>query len=225
MRIQAASHGNTDAKERLEALDGPAPSALSRVEHEAHIDNKLQRKRTQAKMLSDREGRANRHPSNGGGSAQKPAAADLSRKRTMRLVEETAGPSAGKADGPRRGRRSMIPEGSEASMASNATARQGSRDRIPSGPASYRQNSGYSLSETYATPTGLTSTPPPAHPPAPQSRPSLGPPGQSNTPSNLSGGSSAASSSTTSENKKVYNTFAEMGFQPQKKDEKECVIC
>jgi TPR repeat protein len=77
---KAASHGNDDAKERLEALAGPDPNTLSRTQHEAHVDTQLQRKRTEAKMLSDRrsmrvKGRTSSAGSQGGDRPSFPAAA------------------------------------------------------------------------------------------------------------------------------------------------------
>ncbi|MCO5565487.1 hypothetical protein L7F22_019160 [Adiantum nelumboides] len=111
---RAASHGNKDAQDRLDALAGPEPNALSRTQHEAHIDTKLQRKRTEAKMLSDRrsqvssaKGQSVKPPSmpqpqttpasNTPGLTQQPPiqqrptqppSRDLRRKQTMRMVEE-----------------------------------------------------------------------------------------------------------------------------------------
>lgn len=58
---KAAAHGNTDATQRLEELSSSSgPRALSRKEHEAHLDTKLQRKHTAAQMKSTREGRGQR---------------------------------------------------------------------------------------------------------------------------------------------------------------------
>jgi len=50
---QAAGHGNEDAKQRLDALQQSNPAALNRTDHDAHLENKLVRKRTQAKVRSD----------------------------------------------------------------------------------------------------------------------------------------------------------------------------
>ena len=46
--FQAVEHGNTDAPARLTALSHPAPQALSRVQHDNITNDKLVRKRTQA---------------------------------------------------------------------------------------------------------------------------------------------------------------------------------
>ncbi|GAA5928207.1 uncharacterized protein JCM15063_003820 [Sporobolomyces koalae] len=52
---RAASHGNDDAKKRLDALDKANPELLNRTDHEQHVDTKLVRKRTAAKLRSDEE--------------------------------------------------------------------------------------------------------------------------------------------------------------------------
>lgn len=52
---QAATHGNDDAKKRLDALDKTNPELLNRADHEQHVDTKLVRKRTQAKIRSDEQ--------------------------------------------------------------------------------------------------------------------------------------------------------------------------
>ncbi|KAG5343090.1 hypothetical protein C0989_000080 [Termitomyces sp. Mn162] len=52
----AQSHGNNDASERLTALSQPSPSALSRQQHDTITENKLVRKRTQAKQRSETQG-------------------------------------------------------------------------------------------------------------------------------------------------------------------------
>ncbi|KAJ6492987.1 hypothetical protein C8R45DRAFT_1135818 [Mycena sanguinolenta] len=55
---KASAHGNADATERLRALAQSVPQALSRTEHDALTGDKLVRKRTQARIRSDREGGA-----------------------------------------------------------------------------------------------------------------------------------------------------------------------
>ncbi|PWN43183.1 hypothetical protein IE81DRAFT_365994 [Ceraceosorus guamensis] len=262
---RAATQGNTDAKERIEALDGPAPAVLSRVEHEAQIDAKLVRKRTEAKMLSDRAGRGRAQGGNnagvaaqgntsgrsgeaggavgGGGGGGRQAAHDLSRKRTMRMVEETTGAPISQAGG--RGRRAGRQSESAAvpSIPSGPTQQQG---RLPQQqqqqhggaappPATNqpgRHGSGYSLAETYAP----TATPPrnnaplpaqqrpsyPSQQPSSSARPSAGRP-SAGPPQDLSGPNSGTPSKAPV---KVYESFQEMGFAPTKaKDDEKCVIC
>ncbi|KAK1219387.1 hypothetical protein PQX77_017912 [Marasmius sp. AFHP31] len=50
---KAAGHGNTDAADRLAALQQPTPQSLSRAEHDNITENKLVRTRTQAKQKSE----------------------------------------------------------------------------------------------------------------------------------------------------------------------------
>jgi len=50
---RASDHGNSDAIDRLAALNQPSPQALSRQEHDTITEAKLIRKRTQAKQRSD----------------------------------------------------------------------------------------------------------------------------------------------------------------------------
>ncbi|PWN47968.1 HCP-like protein [Violaceomyces palustris] len=252
---KAAAHDNADAKERLNALEGPSPNSLSRTEHEAHVDVKLQRKRTQAKIKSDREGRGSFKASDPHSTGSAPGVpSDLSRRRTMRMVEEVA-------DGGRRaGRRGAITEASESHLPPIAGGRQ-RQDRISSGTkpsAPGRHGSGYSLSDIYpaAPPPSTGSQFPQSQPqgiPHTPARQQMGMPshlsnspaaatatshqqqhpavpgsgtGSNNGTPNKKPGSSGSSTSVTGppEKKVVYNTFAEMGFQPQKQQEKDCTI-
>jgi len=50
---RASDHGNSDAIDRLSALNQPSPQALSRQEHDTITEAKLIRKRTQAKQRSE----------------------------------------------------------------------------------------------------------------------------------------------------------------------------
>lgn len=52
---QAASHGNVDARDRLDALGTSEANVLSRTDHESQIDQKLVRKRTQAQSRSNEQ--------------------------------------------------------------------------------------------------------------------------------------------------------------------------
>jgi hypothetical protein len=53
--FQAAGHGNEDAQGRIDALQQSNPEALNRNDHDAHVETKLVRKRTQAKLRSDEQ--------------------------------------------------------------------------------------------------------------------------------------------------------------------------
>ncbi|KAK0554985.1 hypothetical protein OC846_001842 [Tilletia horrida] len=103
---KAASHGSTDAKERLDELAKPQPRQVSRQEHQAHVDAKLIRKRTQAQTRSDKLGRSptggpppappgpQQQPATQGQAAARPAGqnqsnpVEISRRRTMRMVDD-----------------------------------------------------------------------------------------------------------------------------------------
>ncbi|GAA5989578.1 hypothetical protein JCM10908_000538 [Rhodotorula pacifica] len=52
---RAASHGNTDAKGRLDALKRSSQAALSRTDHDSNIETRLVRKRTQAQTRSEEQ--------------------------------------------------------------------------------------------------------------------------------------------------------------------------
>ncbi|BGP15894.1 hypothetical protein JCM10213_003677 [Rhodosporidiobolus nylandii] len=79
---RAAGHGNDDAKNRLGALEQSNPETLNRTDHDAHVETKLVRKRTQAKMRSDEQreraaaaklAQSLQGPNLGGGSSAPPA--------------------------------------------------------------------------------------------------------------------------------------------------------
>ncbi|GJJ14818.1 hypothetical protein Clacol_009086 [Clathrus columnatus] len=54
---KAIAHGNPDAPDRLAALSQPSPHALSRTEHEKITDDRLVRRRSQAKATAEAAGR------------------------------------------------------------------------------------------------------------------------------------------------------------------------
>lgn len=55
MCAQAASHGNTDATGRLDALKRSSQAALNRTDHDSNIETRLVRKRTQAQNRSEEQ--------------------------------------------------------------------------------------------------------------------------------------------------------------------------
>lgn len=270
---KAAAKDNADAKERLQALQSPQALGLSRQQHEAVMDDKLVRKRTQAKMLSDREGRSpmseqdqyfgpdasaaassrkpsggmsnNVHVSNGHLAPTGGNNLELSRKKTMKMVQETAAgrrrPNYGYEGRP--GRDAGVPpmpSGPPLSQqqqqqqpprpnmpATTATASAaGHGGRIPSSsytvqPPRIRPVAGYPQTEVRpAPPSSNPSTAPSSYSTAHPAASSVHPPSSSTTSNNTSAATSSAS-----EDKKPYNTFAEMGFAPQKQKKEECVIC
>lgn len=256
---RAASHGNKDAQERLDALAGPEPNALSRTQHEAHIDTKLQRKRTEAKMLSDRRTQLSdakgqtakpsppmpqpqSNPSgNGSGTAQLPApqrptqppSRDLRRKQTMKMVEDVVA-----------NRRPMpVPESrvttpapmSSSAYHSSATSTppvSASPNRVNNAvrparppPAKAPMPGQASVSNLPGPPRRGSGTPQPIRP-APKMGASPQKPTNYNTSEPNKANIPVKSSGTMGPDKKVYETFGEMGFAPQStKEDKDCVIC
>ncbi|KAE8265950.1 hypothetical protein A4X09_0g6396 [Tilletia walkeri] len=165
---KAATHGNSDAQERLDDLAKPQPHELNRNDHQAHIDAKLVRKRTQAQIKSDNAGRSNgpsgaSHPSNGGG--QHKQAVDVSRRQTMKMVD--AYTSIGR---PGPGLPAPWSEATASPTSSNGNRRQGrqeasmpnmhvpntlhrplsaSASSVNSSVSQGQHGAGYSLSESY----------------------------------------------------------------------------
>ena len=250
---KAAAKDNADAQERLQALQGPQALGLSRQQHEAVMDDKLVRKRTQAKMLSDREGRSPlTEPDQYFGSdaaARRPAgnapmqtgngrlaaapggnALELSRKKTMRMVEETAAgrrrPNYGYEGRP--GRDTVpppMPNGASAGPTSSkpsarptaAPSAGGHGTRIPSASYASQGPSRHGVARPSAGPG-----PAPAASSSASSHPTSQPASSSVHPSSSN---TSAATFAASDDKKPYNTFAEMGFAPQKPKKEECVIC
>lgn len=249
---KASARGSSDAKERLNALAGPEPESLSRKQHEARVDTQLQRKRTEAKMMSDRRARANASegrqanvsstlaPTMPAGPTKPnppsianappprapsapPPSMDLRRKKTMRMVEELAG------RGPSQGYRPEIasapppPQMPVAASPVQANLQSSSPKRRPAvnqlaRPAQPPAESNYpSRLTTPGPPRRGSATPSPM--PTPPIRPTM-PSTPADTPT--SGRSSAnkagipvQSAPSMGPDKKVYETFGEMGFNSQ----------
>lgn len=216
---RAAGRGNNDAQERLNALAGPEPAGLSRQQHEVHVDTQLQRKRTEAKMLSDKRtkqfnpkapnGKAMATPpvksppsaptraDGGPSSAAQNISSDLRRKNTMRMVEEVAGP-------PRRG----APPNSQFVRPNRPPAAPpmpvpSTRPMPPAQPPTQRP---------IARPAPAVSARPPP-PPSPRPVPRPRPPPTDNKPKKDIPVKSSASMGA---DDKVYETFGEMGFASAK---------
>lgn len=234
---KAAAKDNADAKERLQALQGPQALGLSRKQHEAVMDDKLVRKRTQAKMLSDREGRSpvvEHDQYIGGSSGQRkpsgPAAAssstarpavtsnknnhlELSRKKTMKMVEETAAgrrrPNYGSSAQPPMPSAPVAapPPLPQPRPAASGAVSQTHAGRLPSGtyPSTQpgRHGKGYTLNDS--APISSAPSSHSSHPP-------------------LSTANTSTTITSSEDSKKPYNTFAEMGFAPQKPKKEECII-
>ncbi|TKY84729.1 hypothetical protein EX895_005809 [Sporisorium graminicola] len=241
---KAAAKDNADAKERLQALQGPQALGLSRKQHEAVMDDKLVRKRTQAKMLSDREGRSpmvehdqyNGSSSNGGtNNGQRrpsgPAAAsnnniarptatgnknnhlELSRKKTMKMVEETAAgrrrPNYGSTSAQQPAMPSApvaVPPAQPRPVAPTGAVPPTHAGRLASGTQGSSQPGRHGPGQTLNHSAPASS--------APSSHSASQPPSTSNT----------TASTSSDDSKKPYNTFAEMGFAPQKPKKEECIV-
>jgi len=242
---KASSHGNNDAKERLTALEGPTPATLSRSQHEVHVDTQLVRKRTEAKMMSDRKTRAAAKENRIGNGSNGPSrgqptpleqpqmpSMDLRRKKTMRMVEETAKTGRGvaaaappPAKGMERGnpvdwdRRNSAPNVNTARPVLPPTrlampVNGSGPPRMPSpGPgANQFSNSRPPPSSPIRGPNnnnnnnGIYSSP---------GRPNVPGPGPPNLAQN-GGGIAVKAPSSTDSQKQVYETFGEMGIRSGK---------
>lgn len=275
---RAGAQGNPDAKERLAALAEPNGLALSRKQHEAHVDTQLQRKRTEAKMLSD--GRRRRHsggsvanastapptPAMPGAMPLTPqqehpptASKDLQRRRTMRMVEEVANYP--------QGRRSSAPQTQEQPMPTAYSGNQNARlaSVAPNTPPMFSEPFAHaSQSHSTARPQNSRPSTAPQHiknaalpppPPSPSRHPRQppsaasgredgsgsssssssrirntsdfsGPTAASNGSSSGGGGIPVAPAPTKGPDKRVYETFNEMGIKTRKaSDDKDCVVC
>ncbi|SNX85092.1 related to SKT5 - protoplast regeneration and killer toxin resistance protein [Melanopsichium pennsylvanicum] len=272
---KAAAKDNADAKERLQALQEPQALGLSRQQHEAVMDDKLVRKRTLAKMLSDREGRnpilehqeylgPDATAAAGGGLSGASTSnakhgrlahtggnqLELSRKKTMKMVEETAAgrrrPNYG-YEGRPGGRDTINAAASSMTNVASHPIVQPQPRPVAAPSASDQQNGGHVASGTHpstSTTLGRHTAASNMYNARPPQAPTSSIPTSSSTSSNAtwshatahsaaysvnaaSSNTSAATSleSTGPEDKKPYNTFAEMGFAPQKPKKEECVIC
>lgn len=253
---RAASHGNKDAQDRLDALAGPEPNALSRTQHEAHIDTKLQRKRTEAKMLSDRRTQVSNSKgqnvmpppmpqpqstsaSNSSAPSQpqqrpsQPPSRDLRRKQTMRMVEDVVANRRPMPVPESRGTTPIPSSGynSTASSTPPVTASPNRGNNVRSArppPGKSPMPNQMPVPSIPGPPRRGSGTPQPVRPPqasgtgsSPQksaNHNTSAPPSKANIP--------VKSSGTMGPDKKVYETFGEMGFSSQStKDDKDCVIC
>lgn len=200
---KAASHGNTDAKERLNALAGPSPTTMSRTQHESHIDVQLQRKRTEAKMKSDRRSQVLaaqdwRYQQGTGPKIaqqmpmkQNIPSMDLRRRTTMMMVEQTA----------KRDRNVQRPARGSNGSYSNGKPLPSSSTSIPNGNGSPRPQSNHPSAGSSQQPK--RAAPGPARDSARIGRDS---PTASPKPS------TSARNSDVSQKPTSYETFGEMGF-------------
>jgi TPR repeat protein len=262
---RSAAQGNADAQDRLTALAGSKDAAVSRSQYEAELDSQMTRGHTAARNLSIREGRgrrgAGRRPvdataasisiegglqsvnlADDGAAAAYPGAAapqELSRKRTLRMVNELAttqqphhaSPASGRSTPSYNQPRSRVGSSSDQpALASPGQIHQqrAGINRTPS-PSGRRANG---TSGPYVTP------PPPQQ--RMQSNPGTlltpGTPEQrdlGNRQGRRGSAATAASERRVSESAGVetpgggrkYSTFAEMGLQSSAMDkDKDCMI-
>ncbi|KAK0454116.1 uncharacterized protein EV420DRAFT_1481824 [Desarmillaria tabescens] len=210
--VGADSHGNTDARDRLDALTQSRPAPLSRQEHDVITESKLVRTRTQARLKSE----AQPHGGRRGTASGNPNVVEVIRKNTLMEMPHSAPPHRSSVSMP-------PPSG-------------------PPMPAPVRGNSGGSLQPqqmpgrnrySLADP-GFNSAPPStSSSPSPSLRPQrtespvgmgrrTGSPATGRIPSGV-----AATPQPPAQDRPKPSgptTFAEMGFQGAKAEDKECVI-
>ncbi|KAH7906763.1 HCP-like protein [Hygrophoropsis aurantiaca] len=227
--LRAAEHGNTDAVERLTALSQPAPQALSRQEHDSLTETKLVRKRTQAKQRSERIDGPNVSRPSIEDSRQ---VVDVIRKNS---VARQAPPSSFSMPAPQ-AQPPMAPLLEHPAQSPRPPPTQdpmmGASPRL-NGPGAGRQfpnQHRYTLVDPGSGSAGIS--PPPSRNQSPHGRPAGRPPAQrlpsSGLPTPQMGGPNGEvpgpAASPRPPGQKAPTTFAEMGIQGAKLEDKECVI-
>ncbi|KAF8627542.1 hypothetical protein AX15_004377 [Amanita polypyramis BW_CC] len=242
---KARDHGNADAAERLTALEQSVPQALSRKEHDVITEDKLVRKRTQAKERSDAHGGPQsptlpqqQLPSQKRNSQQQ--IMDLARRTSM-LVHSSSSPPQQRPYHPGR-----IPSGPDSSSRLRPTQPQATGHSSLHGSPPPPQSQQYPNMNRYT----LSDNPVPgrnASPVRPTSNGNsgVGPSGRygrggravsggvgvatpprTSSPGLADSGESAGDASITLAPKpqRGPSTFAEMGIQGARAEDKECVI-
>ncbi|KAL1734197.1 hypothetical protein EV714DRAFT_203234 [Schizophyllum commune] len=228
---RAEKAGNADAAERLTALSKPGGgSGLTRQEHDTITENKLVRKRTQAKQRSDA---ATAQQQQGGGRGQRPPPTAGSSGRIIESVRKNSIPASGYSGGP------------APSVASGPSVGTGVGQVFPG-------SGGYPASPQPSIPTPRpVNSPPSSHASSPQpyNASAPGTPGMPGTPGaqpqynpgaarfqltdpgtvpgarKASGAvDTGASEAPKPKPKPGPQTFAEMGFQGARAEDKECHI-
>ncbi|KAK0192466.1 HCP-like protein [Armillaria mellea] len=208
---KADSHGNTDARDRLDALTQSRPVPLSRQEHDVITESKLVRTRTQARLKSEAQPQGGRR----GTASGNPNVVEVIRKNTLIDMPHSA---------PHRNSAGMPPPNS------------------PPMPAPVRGNSGgslqpqqmqgrnrYSLADpgfNSAPPSTSSSPSPSLRPPRTESPVGMGRRTASPATGRIPSGVAATPQPPAQDKPKPPGptTFAEMGFQGAKAEDKECVI-
>ncbi|KAI0314559.1 hypothetical protein OF83DRAFT_1267391 [Amylostereum chailletii] len=235
---RAAEHGNVDAKERLAALQQPAPHSLSRQEHDTLTETTLVRKRTQAKNRSDARGGPS--TSGGRGEGRQQIVAKI-RQNSMRIPEEPSistpppMPTAAPINPPANGHGLGAPNGRHGrpSIGESGSPRpQHERMPVPAQPQGPPQQGSPHPQPANLAPrapanqpryslTDSGTTPPP--PQAQQSGSTTPPQQQRPRPQHNRTGSGTTVIPRPPPGKGPA-TFQEMGFTSQKLEDKECVI-
>ncbi|KAG7089868.1 hypothetical protein E1B28_011510 [Marasmius oreades] len=246
---KAASHGNTDAADRLAALQQPSPQSLSRAEHDNITENKLVRTRTQAKLRSEaqkvRDGYLEKQeppqmyqassyggPPPGHPGPQQPYRRDS--KQVVELIRKNTLGSSGSSDAPggpgrHHGRYTTEPKpgGPPHPTPQGSLPPQGYGNPGPQLglPKQYPNANRYTLVD-HGSGSPKPSTSPHGSPGLghPGRVPSAGPPGSSHGPGNRPGSSGGPAGGTPKPRPSGPQTFAEMGIQSGKADEKDCVV-
>lgn len=249
----AASHGSSDARQRLNAL-GPLPppssfpqgppvgndGGLSRSEHDALTQNRLVRKRTQAKQRSGTVDRERER-------MQGPMGMGMGGQAVLENVRQNASHPAGLPVNPRPGMAS--PPLRQASLEQTQPGSQstGMTGLTPAQQIVMANRPRYSLADPgFTPPSGPGSSPRmrpagagPGTPPggSPRMRPNGGggrgqrtpsgpPPGDDFSLNAGPGGMGGRTQSPPpqSQHHTKYNTFADMGIQGQKAQKEECIV-
>jgi TPR repeat protein len=231
---QAAQNGNTDASERLRALSAPQAQSLSRTEHENITQSTLIRKRTQAKQDSDaRPAELAQRPDMPRADAQQVVA--LARKNS-----KVSAPGQGRASTANpshlgQGRRpSAIPEDVATPPNSGGGRRPSTQIDGPrkpshqnSAPSGFAQQQQQQQQFANAPRYNLSDKPSPSSTPAPLPGRQQGAPPPASTPITHLASPPPAQPPTrpvTTAPAMKYETFAQMGIQGGKAQEKECII-
>lgn len=216
MSSQASEHGNTDALERIAALNQVVPQALSRQEHDTITEAKLVRKRTQARERSSVQSRMSAEDG-------KQVMEMARRSSTARQAQQQHSPPQSYAQP------AVVPEGLPSNIPQQQLQQQGHRQFTNqhrytlvdpgSAPPSRQQSPAQQSQPTYARPAG--------RPPGQRqgSGPPQGPTAQG-PPQGPLGSSDRVPSPQAARPPvpKPPTTFAEMGIQGAKLEDKECVI-
>ncbi|KAL4079382.1 HCP-like protein [Scleroderma citrinum] len=220
----ASDHGNTDAVERLAALQQPSPQVLSRQEHDYITEDKLVRKRTQAKQRSERAS------ADSGVSSMRPSLEDGQRvvdviRKNSNTRPVAQGPPVPAPNQPM----SAIPENN---TPANASPRVAQAPAPGQPPRQFPNQHRYTLVDPGSAPG--SSSPPSRTQSPPYARQAGRPPGQRSAsgpapgpaPSNAGPPEDVPPPSRAPQRPPARgpSTFAEMGIQGAKLEEKECVI-